>query len=422
MNNSFMIAATGSGCGKTYITCGLLEALKGRGEVRAFKCGPDYIDPMFHKNVLGIPSKNLDLFFVDRDTVKKLFMMSSDGDISVVEGVMGLYDGMTPYSDEASSYDLASALDIPVILVIDAKGMARSLIALIKGFLEMDREKRIAGIILNRMSAGYYSTIKTVIENELGVEVFGYLPEKKEISFESRYLGLKLPSEVEDLRGKVSILAEEMNKTMKEIELKKIKLKDLKQKQKEEEITILKEKQKTEERQDKERQKIFDKINYNMNKFIIRNAEEIVAKNRQEQQKEEEKIQFYIEEKRKAMEEKEIREKIRKKKEKLELKKFLDMQVEEKKKEKTFLKELEHEQARIWNIDVQKYNEDSKMIDNKYKMMKKKNFEYILKQMKENDEKKIIKHNCDMTNDEYEMNKELLKQAKKSFLNEEKNK
>ena len=215
---------------------------------------------------------------------------------------------------------------------------------------------------------------------------------------------------------------EEMNKTMKEIELKKIKLKDLKQKQKEEEITILKEKQKTEERQDKERQKIFDKINYNMNKFIIRNAEEIVAKNRQEQQKEEEKIQFYIEEKRKAMEEKEIREKIRKKKEKLELKKFLDMQVEEKKKEKTFLKELEHEQARIWNIDVQKYNEDSKMIDNKYKMMKKKNFEYILKQMKENDEKKIIKHNCDMTNDEYEMNKELLKQAKKSFLNEEKNK
>ena len=176
MNNSFMIAATGSGCGKTYITCGLLEALKGRGEVRAFKCGPDYIDPMFHKNVLGIPSKNLDLFFVDRDTVKKLFMMSSDGDISVVEGVMGLYDGMTPYSDEASSYDLASALDIPVILVIDAKGMARSLIALIKGFLEMDREKRIAGIILNRMSAGYYSTIKPVIENELDVEVLGYFP------------------------------------------------------------------------------------------------------------------------------------------------------------------------------------------------------------------------------------------------------
>ena len=201
---------------------------------------------------------------------------------------------------------------------------------------------------------------------------------------------------------------EEMNKTMKEIELKKIKLKDLMQKQKEEEITILKEKQKTEERQDKERQKIFDKINYNMNKFIIRNAEEIVAKNKQEQQKEEEKIQFYIEEKRKAMEEKEMREKMRKKKEKLELKKFLDMQVEEKQKEKIFLKELEHEQARIWNVDIQKYNEDEKIIDNKIKKMNRRNFEYILKQMKENSTKKLIKHNTDMTNDEYDMNKELL--------------
>lgn len=214
MNNSFMIAATGSGCGKTYITCGLLEALKSKGEVRAVKCGPDYIDPMFHKKVLGIPSKNLDLFFTDRDTVKQLFLMSCDGDISVVEGVMGLYDGMTPYSDEASSYDLACALDIPVILVVDAKGMARSLLALIKGFLDMDREKRITGIILNRMSTGYYSTIKPVIESELGVEVLGYFPEHKDIRFESRYLGLKLPHEVDGLKSKVKTIAEDMQQTI----------------------------------------------------------------------------------------------------------------------------------------------------------------------------------------------------------------
>ena len=218
------------------------------------------------------------------------------------------------------------------------------------------------------------------------------------------------------------ILNEELNKTIKEVEQKKIKLKNMIQQQKEEEMIILKEKQKTEERQDKQRQKIFDKINYNMNKFIIRNAEEIAAKNRLEQQKEEEKMQYYMEEKRKEMEKKEIMEKMRKKKEKLELKKFLDMQVEEKKKEKSFLKELEHEQARIWNIDAQKYSEDEKLSDTKYKMMKKKNFEYILKQMKENDEKKLIKHNSDMTNDEYEMNKDLLEKAKNSFLNEEKNK
>jgi hypothetical protein len=228
--------------------------------------------------------------------------------------------------------------------------------------------------------------------------------------------------EINDKNMQKKILNEELNKTIKEVEQKKIKLKNMIQQQKEEEMIILKEKQKTEERQDKQRQKIFDKINYNMNKFIIRNAEEIVAKNRLEQQKEEEKMQYYMEEKRKEMEKKEIMEKMRKKKEKLELKKFLDMQVEEKKKEKSFLKELEHEQARIWNIDAQKYSEDEKLSDTKYKMMKKKNFEYILKQMKENDEKKLIKHNSDMTNDEYEMNKDLLEKAKNSFLNDEKNK
>jgi hypothetical protein len=228
--------------------------------------------------------------------------------------------------------------------------------------------------------------------------------------------------EINDKYMQKKILNEELNKTIKEVEQKKIKLKNLIQREKEEELIILKEQQKTEERQDKQRQKIFDKINYNMNKFIIRNAEEIVAKNRLEQQKEEEKMQYYIEEKRKEMEKQEIMEKVRKQKEKLELKKFLDMQVEEKKKEKNFLKELEHEQARIWNIDAQKYTEDEKLSDNKYKMMKKKNFEYIIQQMKENDQKKIIKHTSDMTNDEYEMNKELLEKAKNSFLNEEKTK
>ena len=121
--------------------------------------------------------------------------------------------------------------------------------------------------------------------------------------------------------------------------------------------------------------------------------------------------------------EKEIKERKRKNEQKKELKKFLDMQVEEKKKEQDFLKELEHEQARIWNVDIQKYNEDEKIIDNKIKKMNRRNFEYILKQMKENSTKKLIKHNTDMTNDEYDMNKELLKKAKNSFLiDEEKNK
>ena len=156
-----VIAATQSGAGKTTIVTGLLAALRQRGmKVQSFKAGPDYIDPGYHRLASGQPAHNLDSWLTPAEILPEILTTeTANADIAVVEGVMGLYDGMTPYSDEASSYDLASALDIPVILVIDAKGMARSLIALIKGFLEMDREKRIAGIILNRMSAGYYNTI-----------------------------------------------------------------------------------------------------------------------------------------------------------------------------------------------------------------------------------------------------------------------
>ena len=215
MKNAFMIAATGSGCGKTTITCGLLEALKKRGrECGSFKCGPDYIDPMFHKEILGIPSKNLDLFFTDKKTTNDIFLMSNASNISVVEGVMGLYDGISPTSNEASSYDLASALDIPIILIVDAKGMGRSLLAVIRGFLDMDHEKRICGVILNRMSEGYYGKIKPILENELKINVLGYLPVLKTGTLESRYLGLKLPQEIDDIKEKVTDLALELEKSI----------------------------------------------------------------------------------------------------------------------------------------------------------------------------------------------------------------
>ena len=252
--------------------------------------------------------------------------------------------------------------------------------------------------------------IEYLKEKKLDKEIVNNVKKNLEKELTERYIKKKLANE-------------EMNQAIKEMELKKIKLKQIIKRQKEDEIIYLKEQQKTEDRQEKERQKIFDKINFNSNKYIIKNAEEIVEKNKQEQKKEEEKIEHYIEEKRKALEEKEIKERKRKNEQKKELKKFLDMQVEEKKKEQDFLKELEHEQARIWNVDIQKYNEDEKIIDNKIKKMNRRNFEYILKQMKENSTKKLIKHNTDMTNDEYDMNKELLKKAKNSFLiDEEKNK
>ena len=135
-----LIGATGSGSGKTTITCALLEILKRQGKkVQAFKCGPDYIDPMFHRTVLGIPSKNLDTFFTGEKMTAELFMESAvNADISVMEGVMGLYDGLGGIRKEGSAYDLATVTDTPVILVIDAHGMGRSILPLIAGFLSYD--------------------------------------------------------------------------------------------------------------------------------------------------------------------------------------------------------------------------------------------------------------------------------------------
>ena len=247
-----------------------------------------------------------------------------------------------------------------------------------------------------------------------------YLKEKKLDNEIVNNVKKKLEKELTDRYLKKKKANEAMKKAIREMELKKIKRKELIKREKEDEMTYLKEQQKTEDKQEKERQKMFDKIIFNANKFIIKNAEETVEKNKQEQKKEEEKIIYYIEEKRRAMEEQDRKEKMRKQEQKMELKKFLDMQVEEKKREQIFLKNLDIEQARIWNIDRQKYDEDEKIIDNKLKNIKKKHLEFIMKQIKENSAKKLIRNNSDMTNDEYEMNKELLEKAKNSFLSEEK--
>ena len=134
----FMLAAASSGSGKTLLTCGILQALSDRGlSVASFKCGPDYIDPMFHSKVIRTTSRNLDTFFTDEETTRYLFTKTAaKADISVMEGVMGYYDGLGGISVKASSYDLASVTDTPVILLVNAKGMSISMLALIKGFLE----------------------------------------------------------------------------------------------------------------------------------------------------------------------------------------------------------------------------------------------------------------------------------------------
>ncbi|MDD2410473.1 MAG: cobyrinate a,c-diamide synthase [Candidatus Methanomethylophilaceae archaeon] len=211
----FMIAAPASGSGKTMLTCGILQALVERGmKVASFKCGPDYIDPMFHSRVIGTRSKNLDAFFCDDDMLKYLFARSAEGmDISVIEGVMGFYDGIAAASTEASSYDLSEKVQAPVVLMIDCKGTSVSCIPVIDGFLKF-RRNNIRGVVLNRMSEGIYRELKPVIERETGTEVLGYVPKVSELILESRHLGLVLPDEVEGLRAKLSELAKLLEKTI----------------------------------------------------------------------------------------------------------------------------------------------------------------------------------------------------------------
>lgn len=142
-----MIAAPSSGSGKTLVTCGLLKVFANRGLCPvSFKCGPDYIDPMFHRKVLGIPSRNLDLFFTGGETTRALFAKgAAQADISLLEGVMGFYDGAGGVTTVASSYELAKVTDTPVLLVVNARGMSLSLLPLIQGFLEFQKRQRNCG-------------------------------------------------------------------------------------------------------------------------------------------------------------------------------------------------------------------------------------------------------------------------------------
>lgn len=210
-----MIAAPKSGSGKTTITCGLLHIFKEDGEdISSCKCGPDYIDPMFHRQVLGVPSRNLDTFFTGEDGTRKLFLKERrEGELVVMEGVMGLYDGLGGICEEGSSYHLAKVTQTPILLVVDAKGMGRSVIPLIAGFLAYDKAQLIRGVIFNRMSAAYYEILKPLAEEELGIAVLGYFPENKKLQITGRHLGLCMPGELEDLQGQIRMAAERLRET-----------------------------------------------------------------------------------------------------------------------------------------------------------------------------------------------------------------
>ena len=218
-----VIAADRSGAGKTTVSCGLLAVQKKRGvKVQSFKCGPDYIDPMFHRRVLGVPSGNLDSFFTDAATLRRIFterVVESGAELALVEGVMGYYDGLGGVSSRASTWEIAHILDAPTILVMDAKGASVSIAALVRGMMGFGEDRGaqsgIRGLILNRVSPMFYPRLKSVIEEYCpGIEVLGYLPELPELEVPSRHLGLVEPGEIEDFQRWTERVAAQMEESI----------------------------------------------------------------------------------------------------------------------------------------------------------------------------------------------------------------
>ena len=206
----FLLAAPRSGSGKTTMTCALLMALKRRGCVPcAFKSGPDYIDPMFHRAVLGVESRSLDLFFSAPETVRTLYAKGAAGHgAAVCEGAMGFYDGLGGVSDRASAWHLADTLDLPVLLVVEPKGQSLTLAAELNGLVNFRTPSHIAGILLNSCTARMHALLAPMLEKETGLQVLGFLPKLPEAVIGSRHLGLYTAAEVENLQQKLALLAD----------------------------------------------------------------------------------------------------------------------------------------------------------------------------------------------------------------------
>ena len=193
MAGSVVIAGVRSGVGKTTIATGIMGALTRRGRrVQPFKVGPDYIDPSYHHLACNTPSRNLDTWMIPHDGVVELYQRASaQGEISVVEGVMGVFDGHSSLSEEGSTAQLAKLLDAPVILVADASKVARSVAAEVLGYQQFDPDLRLAGVILNGVGGPrHLEFCQPQIEATTGLPVLGYLPRREELVQPERHLGL----------------------------------------------------------------------------------------------------------------------------------------------------------------------------------------------------------------------------------------
>ncbi len=207
MKSQFLIAAPMSGSGKTTVARGLMALLKEKGyRVQPFKCGPDYIDTKFHEAVCGRPSINLDTFMASAEHVRELYnRYGSDADVCVVEGMMGLFDGYD--REKGSTYEIARTLDIPVVLVVDARSAAYSTAALLTGFMGFRKDVRIAGVIFNKVGSEKHVGMLREVCEDLGIECFGCLPKSAALEQSSRYLGLDFSERAETV-GLVELLEE----------------------------------------------------------------------------------------------------------------------------------------------------------------------------------------------------------------------
>lgn len=205
----FMLSAFASNSGKTMMTCTLLKLFKNHGEyLSSYKCGPDYIDTMFHRQVLLTRSTNLDMFLSDDNTIKGLLCENAkNATLSIVEGVMGYYDGLGGKTSAASSNALAELTDTPVVLVINVKGSSMSIVPQINGFLNHTATNKIKAVILNNVNPASYPMYRDMIEEHCNVRVAGYMPHMSDCVFESRHLGLITAMEISDIDEKISRLA-----------------------------------------------------------------------------------------------------------------------------------------------------------------------------------------------------------------------
>lgn len=208
-----MLAAMESGGGKTTVTCGLLAAWKRRGvSVQAFKGGPDYIDPMFHTRVLGVESRNLDLFLQGEAGVRRT-LSRCEADLALIEGAMGFYDGVAGTA-EASAWALAEATDTPVVLVLRPKGASLTLAAQVRGLQAFRSPSQIAGVLLSDCKASLAAHLTPILERETGLAVLGYLPPMEEARLPSRHLGLLTAGELDDFSMRFEAIARQMERTV----------------------------------------------------------------------------------------------------------------------------------------------------------------------------------------------------------------